>query len=135
MASSATAGYSGTPLPKKLGIKAGSVVHTIHAPKDFAQTLGSLPEKARLTRGSGPSDITLWLVRQRDDLASEKNSVLKRDTFGSIWICWPKKASGMKTDLDESAIRKTGLDFGLVDYKICAIDATWSGLLFTWRKS
>ena len=129
-----TAGYSGTPLPKKLGIKPGSIIRTIHAPKDFALTLGSLPEKARLTRSSGRSDITLWFVRQSHDLESEKKSVLKRDTFGSIWICWPKKASGMKTDLSENAIRDTGLAFGLVDYKICAIDATWSALLFTWRK-
>jgi hypothetical protein len=134
MAPSSTAGYSGTALPKKLGIKPGSIVRTIHAPKDFPQTLGSLPEKARLTRSSGRSDITLWFVRQSVDLESEKKNILKRDTFGSIWICWPKKASGVQTDLNESSIRNTGLDFGLVDYKICAIDAIWSGLLFTWRK-
>ena len=131
----ATAGYSGTPLPKKLEIKDGTRVALVGAPRDFAKTLGKLPAGAKLLRGiEGPHDLTLWFVTSRKQLEGNLRRIMPARGNGSLWIAWPKKASGMKTDLTEDVLREVILPVGLVDRKVCAIDQTWSGLLFSWRK-
>jgi len=132
---SAFAGYSGTPLPKKLGIKPGSVVALVAAPADFDATLGTLPEGADLrASGRGKRDLTICFVRSRRDLERRLKSLVKASEQGHVWIAWPKKASSMKTDLTQTFVRQTGLDAGLVDFKICAVDETWSGLCFALRR-
>jgi hypothetical protein len=129
------AGYSGTPLPRKLGIKAGSTVALLGAPPGFAATLGTLPEGARLRDGArGRADLALWFVRSLREL--ESGIPVRKDAAGGeLWICWPKKASGVSTDVTETEVRRVGLAAGLVDYKICAVDTVWSSLRFTRRKS
>jgi hypothetical protein len=130
-----SAGYSGTPLPKKLEIKEGSRVATVGAPADFAATLGTLPAGAKLQRGlRGPRDVTIWFVRSRRQLEADLRRVTPPRGQGSLWVAWPKKASGVKTNVSEDLLREVILPHGLVDRKVCAIDATWSGLLFSWRK-
>ncbi len=133
---SVLAGYSGTPLPRKLGIKPGSVVGLVGAPRDFAETLGELPEGAKLRRSAaGAKDLLLWFTRSRRDLEGRIGKMAAAIGKDGLWICWPKQASGVKTDLREGDVRRTGLAAGLVDYKICAVDATWSGLRFARRKA
>jgi len=131
------AGYSGTPLPRKLGIKVNSAVTLIDAPPGFERTLGSLPEgvtvRRRPARGS---DLIVWFVKSRANLERRLDGVARTlADRGGLWIAWPKKASGMVTDLSQTEVRRVGLAAGLVDYKICAIDATWSALQFTRRRS
>ncbi len=129
-------GYSGTPLPKKLGIKPGSVVALLGAPSGFEKTLGRLPENVQLRRQArGRADLVLLFVKTRADL-NRRLSVAERVMAdgGSVWIAWPKRASGVVTDLTQNDVRKKGLDSGLVDYKIAAIDQTWSGLRFARRR-
>ena len=132
---SALAGYSGTPLPKKLGIKAGTRVLLSNAPPAFSQTLGPLPEGAELLRrfGSGV-DLILWFVRSTRELDEGIEKWAGRVGRGGIWIIWPKKGSTVFSDLTQAIVRRAGLDAGLVDYKIAAIDDTWSGLKFAVRK-
>jgi len=132
-----TAGYSGTPLPKKLGIKPGSVVTLFGAPKGFVnRTLGPLPEGARLRSDARvPFNVGLLFAGSKAELASRFGAVQK--AMGepcALWLVWPKQASGVATDLDENRVRELGLLAGLVDYKVAAIDATWSGLCFARRK-
>jgi hypothetical protein len=133
-----TAGYSGTPLPKKLGIKPGTRVLLLGAPEGFATgTLGPLPEGA-VVRGAARSafDVGLLFARSQADLSRRFPAAAKAmGVPGALWIAWPKKASGVPTDLDENAVRAFGLARGLVDYKVAAIDATWSGLCFARRKT
>ena len=130
------AGYSGKPLVVKLGIKANSAVALVGAPLDFRTTLGDLPNGVQLRDGlSGTCDLILWFVRTREELRQGIAKMAEAIGRGSLWIIWPKKASGVTTDLSEQTVRETGLAAGLVDYKICAIDATWSGLLFARRKT
>jgi hypothetical protein len=132
---SAPAGYSGTPLPKKLGVKPGTVVLLLGAPEGFEDMLGDLPDGAALVRrASGPCELVIWFPRSRDELESMVDEIGALATPGSLWIAWPKRASGVTTDLSEPVVRQAGLSCGLVDYKICAIDATYSGLKFTRRK-
>ena len=130
-----SAGYSGTPLPKKLEIKEGSKVSLVGAPADFPKTLGPLPAAAKLHRGvvDGRS-LTIWFVTSRKQLGGDLQRIMPAKGQGSLWIAWPKKASGMKTDLTEDVWREVSLPRGMVDRKVCAIDQTWSGLLFSWRK-
>lgn len=129
---SALAGYSGTPLPKKLGIKEGFRVGLVNAPKDFPATLGELPAGVKLVRKASPCDLAIWFVTERGEL--EARVVDMGKLAPGLWIAWPKQASGMPTDLNGNVVRSTGLANGLVDYKVCAIDATWSGLKFARRK-
>ena len=130
------AGYSGTPLPKKLEIKEKTRVATVGAPADFAKTLGQLPPGAKLRRGLGaPCDLTIWFVTSRKQIEGDLRKVAPAKGEGSLWVAWPKKASGMKTDVTEDVLREVILPYGLVDRKVCAIDATWSGLLFSWRRA
>jgi CheY-like chemotaxis protein len=132
---SALAGYSGTPLVKKLGITTGSSIALVGAPAGFRDTLGALPDGATVTetvrRGA---DVTLWFVDSLDDFEHELESMAVAGGDGRLWICWPKKSSGVATDMSQNEVRAMGLATGLVDFKICAIDAVWSGLCFTWRK-
>lgn len=132
--SSALAGYSGTPLPKKLGINPGARVLLAGAPDDFPETLGPLPDEVLLTRRFSSSvDLILWFPRSRADLGKRVELWKGRTPKGGIWIVWPKKSSGVRSDLDQAAVRAMGLKAGLVDYKIAAIDTTWSGLKFAVR--
>lgn len=133
------AGYSGTPLPKKLGIKPNSIVALVGAPKDFEQTLGELPEGVKLKKQAGKQcDLIIWFIRMRAELYDRIKGMgeLIGDASGNgLWIVWPKQASGVQTDLNQNVVRETGLASGLVDYKVCAIDSTWSGLKFAQRKT
>jgi len=130
-----SAGYSGTPLPKKLGIKDRSTVALANAPADFAATLGSLPAGATLhANPRGRRDLTVWFVRSLKELRAAIPRMVTASKQGGVWIAWPKKASGIATDVSETEVRALGLAAGLVDHKICAINATWSGLRFALRK-
>jgi hypothetical protein len=129
------AAYAGKALSEKLGIGADSVVGLLSAPPDFGETLGDLPEGAQLReRAIGECNLFLWFVRSRAELGEGVRQMVGLAEHGPVWIAWPKKASRMATDLTQQQVREVGLDAGLVDYKICAIDRTWSGLLFTRRK-
>jgi CheY-like chemotaxis protein len=132
---SSLAGYSGTPLPKKLGIKPAATVVLLGAPDDFERTLGPLPEGAKLTGASTAlGDLTIWFVRSLKELSRGLPRAVGRAEHGPVWIAWPKKAAAPSTDVTEREVREKGLAAGLVDYKVCAIDATWSGLLFALRR-
>lgn len=131
----APAGYSGTPLPKKLMIRDGNIVALVDAPDGFEKTLGALPTGAVLRRSArGSREVTIWFVQTRRDLERRIAGTAKAVGDGKLWLAWPKKASGVVTDVTEDVVRKVGLANGLVDYKVCAIDATWSGLLFARRR-
>lgn len=127
-------GYSGTPLPKKLGIAAGSRVLLDGAPADFA--LDALPEEVALQRraGPGPYDLAVVFCHDRARLAQRWPVLHALVTpAGRLWVAWPKRASGLQTDLDDNLVREFGLAHGRVDTKVCAIDVTWSGLAFVVR--
>ncbi len=129
-------GYSGTPLPKKLGIKADSVVALVGAPPGFEITLGELPEGVSLRKQArGRPDLVIWFARSKSELERRVERMGALAGAGGLWIAWPKKASGIDTDLSQNIVRRTGLASGLVDYKVCAIDSVWAGLKFTRRKS
>jgi len=129
------AGYSGTPLPKKLGIKPAMKVAVLAAPYEFRKTLGDLPEGAQLCDDDArDARLTIWFVRAARELKSGIKRAARCAERGSVWIAWPKKASGVVCDFSENDVRNAGLASGIVDFKICAIDATWSGLCFAKRK-
>jgi hypothetical protein len=126
------AGYSGTPLAKKLGVRDGSRVLLVGAPQEMEETIGVLPPGAaverRAARGVAYDVIVLFAPDGRalkKEFAAAKG---RMKVNGGLWVAWPKKASGVKTDLTEDAVREVGLAGGLVDNKVCAIDETWSGL-------
>lgn len=129
------AGYSGTPLVKKLGIKAAARVALVNAPDDFQATLGELPDDVQFTKSTAKLlDLILFFVLSERILARDFTKLAQRlTTNGMIWIAWPKKSSGVATDLTFNCVQRIGLDAGLVDVKICAIDDTWSGLKFVYR--
>jgi len=129
------AGYSSTPLPKKLGIKEGSRVGLVNAPKNFRDELGELPDGVEFVKRLTDSlDIIIFFVLSERELARDFARLAgKLKKNGMIWIAWPKKSSGVKTDLSFEPVQRIGLDAGLVDVKICAIDETWSGLKFVYR--
>ena len=132
-----SAGYSGTPLPKKLGIKEGSRVTLLGAPDGFLDLLGALPPDVKVTsRTGGEADVIVLFATKFSRLRSAfpKAIELMPPDSGMLWIAWPKKAARMDTDLDESLIRDFGLGLGVVDTKVCAIDDKWSGLRFSRRK-
>jgi len=131
-----TVGYSGTPLPAKLGIKPGHRVLIVGAPVGFA--LDALPEGVSLHRRAGGSSYDVGLVFCRDLAALVKRWDPAHRAVtpeGRLWVAWPKRASGVATDLDENVVREHGLAHGRVDVKVCAVDATWSGLGFVVRLS
>lgn len=129
------AGYSGTPLPKKLGIKEGSRIALVNAPNDFESELGELPDNVQfIKRPTKSLDIILLFVLSERALERDfPKLAAKLKANGMIWIAWPKKSSGVATDLSEQRVRDIGLNAGLVDVKVCAIDETWSGLKFVYR--
>ncbi len=129
-----TAGYSGTPLPKKLGIKAGARVLLDGAPADLA--LEPLPDGVQIHQRASrePYDVVLLFTPDAGRLHERwAGAVACLQTAGRLWICWPKKSSGVPSDLTENVIRDYGLEQGLVDVKVCAVDDTWSGLAFVRR--
>ncbi|MFO0952746.1 MAG: hypothetical protein U0835_16680 [Isosphaeraceae bacterium] len=129
------AGYSGTPLVKKLGLKEGSRLALVSAPEDFDETLGTLPTGASTTRALGDAaEVSLLFVIDAHDFPERfAREAARVGPFGAVWVAWPKKASGVKTDVTEGLVRTTGLRSGLVDVKVCAIDDVWSGLKFVTR--
>jgi hypothetical protein len=132
---SVMAGYSGTPLPKKLGITRGHVVALIGAPKAFEATLGAVPEGVVLRRSSrGARDITLWFLRNRRTLVQGIGAMVPHGQGGGLWLLWPKQTSGTASDLTQAEVRRVAMDAGLVDFKICAVDHTWSGLRFSQKR-
>jgi hypothetical protein len=129
-----TAGYSGTPLPAKLGIKPGSRLLLDGAPP--ALVLEPLPDGVALHRraGAGVYDVVLLFTADAARLHARWPTLVPRlATAGRLWVCWPKRSSGVSTDLGENLIREYGLGHGLVDVKVAAIDQTWSGLAFVRR--
>jgi hypothetical protein len=132
---SRSAGYSGTPLPAKLGIKPGHRVAFVHPPAGFAQTLGALPDGvARVDEGAGPLDLAVFFTTRADALPAAFQGLGPRVfPAGTLWIAWPRKASKVDTDLTEDVVRAIGLREGMVDVKVCAIDSVWSGLKFVYR--
>lgn len=130
------AGYSGKPLWKKLGIKSDYKVTLLNPPHDFKKILGDLPTGVSLNRNpTDHSDLIILFTRSKSSLVKSVDGISKViSEKAGLWIAWPKKTSGVATDVTQNEVRSTGLEAGLVDYKICAIDTTWSGLLFTRRK-
>ena len=132
----APAGYSGTPLPKKLGIKDDHVVALIDEPDSLRDILVPLPDGVtyRTDLRSKP-DVAVAFFTRRAALGRRLDA-LGRSVFpaASVWIAWPKKSSGVETDVTEDVVRELALPTGLVDVKVCAIDETWSGLKLMWRK-
>ncbi len=129
------AGYSGTPLAKKLGIKPGVTVIAIGAPSDYGELLEPIPAGATIVGElSATASFVHFFTTELAELAAELpklKAVLEKD--GILWVSWPKKAAKVPTDLDGDVVRGLGLDAGLVDVKVCAVDATWSGLKFVYR--
>lgn len=127
-------GYSGTPLAQKLGIKDGMRVAILNGPDGYAQTLRLPPTAKVFARLTDGLDMIQLFTRRRGDLevafARAKNRLQQNS---SLWISWPKKSSGVATDLTEDVIREIGLAAGLVDVKVCAVDDVWSGLKFVYR--
>lgn len=130
------AGYSGTPLAKKLGIKPGTDVVALEAPEHYLQLLEPLPEGVTFEDhlGDGEHPFVHFFTSSKDELEDAfprlRSHLAKK---GILWISWPKKSSGLATDLTRDVIRGIGLAGGLVDTKICAVDETWSGLKFLYR--
>ena len=126
-------GYSGTPLVKKLGIKPNARLEFVSAPGNFDKLLGPLPG-GTVTARKGPLDFAILFVKSRSELEKRFSSLRDRlESNGMLWVGWPKKTSGIASDLTEGVVREYGLEAGLVDVKICAIDDTWSGLKFVRR--
>lgn len=128
-------GYSGTPLPKKLGIKPDSTLALVRAPANFESTLGELPEGVEIKKQArGRADLAVWFPSSLADLVDRIAAMDRLVGDGTLWIAWPKKTSGIVTDLSDDSVREAGLAAGLVDSKTCAIDETYSGLRFTRRR-
>ena len=131
------AGYSGTPLAKKLGIKAGDAVALVRAPADFEAELEGLPEGVDVRRRAGghPDVVVLFVTEERE--LARRFEGLARSVWpdGSLWVAWPKRSSGVTTDLDENRLRDIGLPHGVVDNKVCAVDEVWSALKFVIPKA
>ena len=135
--SQATVGYSGTPLPAKLGIKAGTRLLVLDAPAEFDATLGELPPGvgSASTRRPDPVEILIAFYTGRAELSATFPVRARRlIPAGALWIAWPKRSSGVPTDLTGDVLREVCLPTGMVDNKVCAIDSTWSGLRFVVRK-
>jgi hypothetical protein len=130
------AGYSGTPLPQKLGIAEGARLALVKAPEGFAAHLEPLlPQGVRVrSRLSGTLDVVLFFVTRRSELERRFGGMARAlEPAGGLWIAWPKRTAGVATDLSENVVREIGLGEGLVDNKVCAVDEVWSGLRFVYR--
>jgi hypothetical protein len=129
-------GYSGTPLPQKLGIKPGMIVVVIDAPENYRKLLGQIPSGVNFaTRPVGNTKLVHLFATRRSELANQL-SILRRKIADDValWVSWPKKSSGVATDITEDVIRAVALPLGFVDVKVCAVDDTWSGLKLMIRK-
>ena len=129
------AGYSATPLPRKLGIKQETAAAFPGAPEGFERLLGQLPDGVVIKRRAvAPLDVVVAFFTRRSELERSIER-LAATVFpsGGLWIAWPKRASGVATDITEDVAREVGLENGLVDNKVCAIDATWSALRLVYR--
>ena len=124
------AGYSGTPLPQKLGIKPTHRIALLEAPQGFEKTLGKLPDGVVVAKKlSGKNDVIVCFVREKAALRKQlPKLVAALEQNGGLWVAWPKKTSGVATDMTEDRVRELALPKGLVDNKVCAIDEVWSGL-------
>ncbi|MFB9844679.1 DUF3052 family protein [Mucilaginibacter ginsenosidivorans] len=123
------AGYSGTPLAKKLGIKDGFHISLINAPDYYLDLFSDLPPNLYFERDTANIDLTHFFTKSRAEYESMMPSLKKQiKTNGMIWVSWPKKASKVPTDITEDIIRNYALQIGLVDIKVCAVDEVWSGL-------
>lgn len=130
------AGYSGTPLVRKLGIREGDVVATVDAPPDVVTLLDEIPDGVELrSEVAGPADVVLLFATQRATL-TRTLPVVADAIFpdGAIWVAWPKRASKVATDITEDVVREVALPARLVDNKVCAISDVWSGLRVVWRR-
>ncbi len=130
------AGYSDTPLVRKLGIVAGASVTFVHPPDHLADLLGPLPDGVRLAGRLGPGrDVVLFFTGRRRELEHwiERLGAAIHPS-GMVWVCWPKKASKAPTDMSEQVVRDVAVPLGLVDTKVAAVDDTWSGLRLVWRR-
>jgi hypothetical protein len=126
---------AGTPLTKKLGIKEGSRIALVGAPGGFAEALGPLPPRAELRPlDEEPADVVLAFATSRSDLERALPALTRSlAATGGLWVAWPKKTAGVATDLSNQVVQEAGLATGLVDNKVCAIDAVWSALRFVVR--
>jgi hypothetical protein len=132
----ASAGYSGKPLWQKLGLKPGLRVILSDVPNDYWTLCGLDPVAPELTTSRGRVDFAHGFVRTRAQLQTLLARISKRlEPAGALWVSWPKKSAGVATDLSEDVVREVALPLGLVDVKVCAVDAVWSALKFVWRKS
>ncbi len=131
------AGYSGTPLVRKLGIKPGERVVAIGAPLNYSQLLGELPPGTRIVRAAnGRATFVHLFTTKRSELARQLKRLRNQTAVaGTVWVSWPKKAALVATDVTEDAIREEALPLGFVDVKVCAVDETWSGLKLMIRRS
>ena len=130
------AGYSGTPLAQKLGFKEGFRAGLVNPPKDFRKELGDLPAQVEIFVGNlrRPLDLIVLFTDSKRNLKREFSRLAQKlANNGMLWISWPKRSSGVATDLSENIIREIGLDAGLVDVKVCAVNDIWSGLKFVYR--
>ena len=130
------AGYSGTPLPQKLGIKPGLNVVIINAPTNYCRLLGTIPENVTFSdRLKADSSFAHVFIKKRSELQKTLSVLRKKIAHtGTVWVSWPKKSSGVPADVTEDVIRAVALPLGFVDVKVCAIDETWSGLKLMVRK-
>jgi hypothetical protein len=128
-------GYSGTPLPKKLGIKPGARVCLVDAPDEVCSELKTaLAGCESVSNGKGPLDFAMLFTKSKAQLPKDFNRIAKLLVpAGMLWVSWPKKSSGVATDLDENIVREIGLAAALVDIKVCAVTEVWSGLKFVRR--
>jgi len=127
-------GYSGTPLPKKLGIKAGYRARLGNAPGDVRAELRDALAECEMVQQGSALDFVMLFTKSRTELTTEFFRMAKLLTpAGMLWVSWPKKSSGVATDLDENVVREIGLAVGLVDVKVCAVTEVWSGLKFVRR--
>ncbi|RPI00021.1 MAG: hypothetical protein EHM72_10405 [Calditrichaeota bacterium] len=127
--------YAGKTLLQKLGISPNCLIGFINTPEGFIEQLGELPTGIQIhSHGMASDDIILWFVRSKNELEKGISTTAQLIDHNRLWIMWPKRASGISTDLSQQIVRETGLAAELVDYKICAVDSVWSGLLFTRRK-
>ena len=128
---------AGTPLARKLGIKAGDRLTLVGAPEGFADTLGQLPDGVTVRRRlRGREDVIVAFFTTAAELARRLPALVAAlEPAGGLWLAWPKRSSGVVTDLGDGAVRELGLGAGLVDNKVCAIDPTWSGLRFVHRRA
>jgi hypothetical protein len=129
------AGYSGTPLAKKLGIKDGATIALVAAPPGFERVLAPMPDDVEIrTQARGRLDVVVFFATRERELA-RRFPIMARALrpAGGLWVAWPKKTSCVATDLTFDPVQQIGLDAGLVDNKVCAIDDTWSALRFVTR--